>query len=91
VDSKLSELLPHAPAGLSELVASGGSRAAAAVTPPALRPQVVHAADVAFVSGFNEILLIAAILSFVGAALGFVLVRSRDFVQQGGPPEPAGG
>ena len=29
VDSKLSELLPHAPRGLGELVASGGSRAVA--------------------------------------------------------------
>ena len=46
-----------------------------------IRAEVVHAADVAFVSGFNEIILIAAILSFVGAALGFALVRSRDFVQ----------
>jgi len=30
-----------------------------------------------FVGAFNEIILIAAILSFVGAALGFALVRSR--------------
>ncbi|HEX2707508.1 MAG TPA: MFS transporter [Solirubrobacterales bacterium] len=92
VDSKLSEFLPHAPAGLGELVASGGSRAASAVVPPAIRPQVAHAADVAFVSGFNEIILIAAILSFSGAALGFLLVRSRDFVQPtAGPSEPAAG
>jgi MFS family permease len=85
VDSKLSELLPHAPSGLGEIVASGGSRAAGAVTPPRIRPEVVHAADVAFVSGFNEIILIAAILSFVGAALGFALVRSSDFVQHAAP------
>jgi hypothetical protein len=90
VDSKLSELLPHAPSGLGELVASGGSRAAAAVTPRALKPTVTHAADVAFVSGFNEIILIAAILSFVGAALGLALVRSRDFVQPSHGGEPPG-
>jgi small basic protein len=60
------------------------------VAPARIRPEVVHASDVAFVSGFNEILLIAAILSFVGAALGFALVRSEDFVQQGAPSEPAG-
>jgi small basic protein len=42
---------------------------------------VAHASTVAFVSGFNEIIMIAAILSFVGAALGFFLVRSSDFVQ----------
>jgi EmrB/QacA subfamily drug resistance transporter len=90
VDSKLSELLPHARAGLGELVSSGGSRAAAAVTPPAARAQVTHAADVAFTTGFNEILLIAAALSFLGAALGYVLVRSRDFVQPTeGVAEPA--
>jgi hypothetical protein len=81
VDSKLAELLPHAPSGLGELVASGGSKAAGEVTPTALRPAVERASDVAFVSGFNEILLIAAILSFAVAALGFALVRSSDFVQ----------
>ncbi len=91
VNSKLGELLPHAPSGLGELVASGGSKAALEVTPPALQPAVQKAADAAFVSGFNEIILIAAIVSLVGAALGFALTRSRFFVQQmGGPDEPAG-
>ena len=51
--------------------------AAAAVVPPGSTAEVVHASTVAFVSGFNEIILIAAIISFVGAALGFVLVRSQ--------------
>jgi predicted MFS family arabinose efflux permease len=87
VSSKLSELLPHAPSGLGELVASGGSRAAGAVTPARIRPEVVHASDVAFVGAFNEIILIAAVISFVGAALGFALVRSRDFVQHASPEE----
>jgi EmrB/QacA subfamily drug resistance transporter len=90
VDSKLSELLPNAPAGLGEIVASGGSQAAAAVAPPGQRGQVVHAANVAFTSGFNEIIMIAAIVSFLGAVLGYFLVRSRDFVQPTeGVPEPA--
>ncbi len=81
VDSKLNALLPNAPDGLGELVASGGSEAAAAAVPPGIHNQVVQASNEAFVSGFNEIILIAAILSFLGAALGFLLVRSRDFVQ----------
>ncbi len=81
VDAKLAEMLPRAPAGLGEIVSSGGSRAAAEVAPARIRPEVVHAADVAFICGFNEIILLAAILSFVGAALGFALVRSSDFVQ----------
>jgi len=37
---------------------------------------------VAFVGGFNSIILIAAILSFAGAAAGFFLTRSKYFVQQ---------
>ena len=91
VDSKLTALLPNAPHGFSELVASGGSKAAAEVAPPGSKAEYAHASTVAFVSGFNEIILIAAALSFVGAALGFVLVRSRHFVQAtGAEPEPAG-
>jgi EmrB/QacA subfamily drug resistance transporter len=81
VASKLSSLMPGAPSGLGEVVASGGSRAAVAAAPPGQRAEVAHAAGVAFASGFNEIILIAAILSFVVAGLGFALVRSRDFVQ----------
>ncbi|HEX4464519.1 MAG TPA: MFS transporter [Solirubrobacterales bacterium] len=88
VNSKISELLPRAPSGLGEIIASGGSRAAGAVAPARIKPEVVHASNVAFVGAFNEIILIAAILSFVGAALGFALVRSRDFVQHAGPEEP---
>jgi predicted MFS family arabinose efflux permease len=80
IDSKLSSLLANAPSGLAEAVASGGTRAAAESAPAGQRVEVVHAARVAFVSAFNEILLIGAIVAFAGAALGFALVRSKDFV-----------
>ena len=90
VDSKLSELLPNVPDGLGELVASGGSRAAATAHIAGVAPgRIGRAAAAAFVSGFNEIILIAAVLTFIGAALGFALVRSQDFVQRGGPPPAA--
>jgi EmrB/QacA subfamily drug resistance transporter len=81
VDAKLATVLPNAPAGLAEQISSGGSRAAAGAAPPGRQADFVHAAKVAFVSGFNEILLIGAILSLIGAALGFALVRPRDFIQ----------
>jgi len=81
VDSKLAQLLPNAPPGLSEAVASSGTHAAAGFAPPGQRLKIVEASKVAFISGFNEILLIAAILSFVVAALGFFLVRASDFIQ----------
>jgi EmrB/QacA subfamily drug resistance transporter len=98
IDAKLSEQLPHAPAGLGELVASGGSRAVGEALGPKASPRVLHAADVAFISGFNEILLIAGLVSLAGAVAGFALTRSRDFVQpvdgasdaaQEGQPAPA--
>jgi EmrB/QacA subfamily drug resistance transporter len=87
VDSKLSSILPSAPDGLAEAVSSGGSRAAAGAAPSGQRVEVVHAAKVAFVSGFNDILLIGAIIAFVGAALGFALIRSSDFVQPQASPD----
>jgi hypothetical protein len=77
----LSEQVPNAPAGLGELVSSGGSHAVSEALGPRATPHLLEAADKAFVSGFNEIIMIAAVLSFVGAALGFLLVRPRDFVQ----------
>src|SRR6476659_7090706 len=78
VDSKLHELVPNAPDGLGEVVASGGSRAVAELPlPPALHAKAVHAADVAFVSGLNTIILIAALMSFGGAIVGLLLVRQR--------------
>jgi len=92
IDAKLSEQLPHAPAGLGELVASGGSRAVEEALGPKASPRVLHAADVAFLSGFNEILLIAGLVSLAGAVAGFALTRSRDFVQPvNAPSEPSQG
>ena len=50
--------------------------------------EVVQAAKIAFVSGLNDILLIGAVIAFAGAALGFALVRSRDFVTAPAESEP---
>lgn len=89
IDSKLGQELAKVPAGLGEAVSSGGSRAAAEL---GFHGRALHAADAAFVSGMNSILVIGAIVCFVGAVLGFWLVRSEDFVQPtGGPSEPSGG
>ena len=41
------------------------------------------AAHTAFISGMNSILLVAAIVLFVGAVLAFLLVREKDFVASG--------
>ncbi len=45
----------------------------------------------AFISGLNEILLVAAFVLFAGAALAFLLVRRQDFVASGPAVAPEGG
>jgi EmrB/QacA subfamily drug resistance transporter len=86
IESKLADLLPRAPSGLGELVASGGSEAAARAAPPGARGQVTHASIVAFTSALNEILLIGGMIAFAGAVLGFALTRSRDLAGHTGAP-----
>src|SRR5215211_1239840 len=83
---KLSELAPHAPPGFSDAVSSGAIQAAIQAAPAASQAQLANAADRAFISGFNEILLVGAAIAFAGSLLGFALVRGRDFVAEHGEP-----
>jgi EmrB/QacA subfamily drug resistance transporter len=57
-------------AGVAKAVASGAVRGS-------------DVARMAFISGLDAILLVGAILAFVGAVLAFLLVRRRDFVASG--------
>jgi hypothetical protein len=84
IDSRLAELLPDAPPGLGEAVSAGGGQAAVQSVPPGSRAQVADAANQAFISGFNDILLVGAAIAIVGGIAGFALVRQRDFVQAPG-------
>jgi len=65
---------------LSAAVTSGGAQAAARAAPPQARDALIEAARRAFVDGLDEILVVAAIVAFVGGILAFALVRSSDFV-----------
>ena len=40
------------------------------------------------VDALNHITLIAAVIAFASAVLTLVLIRQKDFVVRGGPPEP---
>jgi EmrB/QacA subfamily drug resistance transporter len=85
VQSKLSGLLAGTPAAahtsqIAQGVAAGGSRQVLAAVPPQLRGTVSHAANQAFISGLNELFIVASVTAFVGAVLAAVLVRQRDFV-----------
>ena len=61
-------------------MSSGATHQAVASAPPQFRDQALSAANDAFVTAFNEILLIAAAVSIVGGVLGLLLVRQSDFV-----------
>jgi EmrB/QacA subfamily drug resistance transporter len=73
-------LSPGAKDRLGEAVVGGGTQAATQAAPPGAREVVARAAERAFIDGLNEILIVAAVVAFVGGALAFALVRSRDFI-----------
>jgi hypothetical protein len=84
VESKLIDIAPPQFANradqLAEGIASGGSKQAIAQAPPAARGQITDAANQAFISAFNEILLVGVAIAVIGAISALVLVRRRDFV-----------
>ncbi len=88
ISSELATSLPQAPSGFSDAVSSGATNQAVSQLPAASQGQALSAANHAFVTGFNEILLIGGAVAIVGGFLGLLLVRQRDFVS---PPagEPA--
>ena len=89
IDSKLAELLPDHPAGLTGAVAAGGTRAASGLAPPGRRAQIAHAAGEAFTAGLNEVLLIGALIAVAGAVSAFALIRERDFQRARAVAAPA--
>jgi EmrB/QacA subfamily drug resistance transporter len=80
IDSRLHELLPHAPSGLANVVSASGTRAVAAAAPAGQAGHVVDAARVAFVESFNDILLVGSLTLFAGSVCVWALVRQRDFI-----------
>jgi predicted MFS family arabinose efflux permease len=89
IQSHLAASVPSAHvAQFARAVASGATAQALRSLPPAARSQASAAARAAFVSGLNEILLVAAFVAFAGAILAVALVRRRDFAAAP-QPEPA--
>ncbi|MDX6638382.1 MAG: hypothetical protein QOJ01_1893 [Solirubrobacterales bacterium] len=100
IASELTSHLSTAPAAvqahegqLSDAVSSGAIHQALANVPAKFHDQVQAAANASFITAFNEILLIAAIVAVTGSVLGFLMVRKRDFVgsPQAQEPEEAPG
>jgi EmrB/QacA subfamily drug resistance transporter len=80
IGSELSSRVAGPTAELSRAVASGATQRALQAVPAGARPHVAAAARQAFISGLNDLLLVAALVSFAGAVAGFLLVRRGDFV-----------
>ncbi len=74
-------------AGQSDQVAAaitgGQVQTVLANSPAGVRDQLAALATSSFVDALNHITLIAAVLAFASAALCLVLIRQKDFVQQG--------
>jgi hypothetical protein len=102
-----SEIRTHVVAGLRAAHQGGASALSAAINndntaqvigklPPTARAAAGEVARASFISSLNDIFLVAAIVAFVGGVGALVLIRSRDFVAQGGGEnaaahaEPAG-
>ncbi|HSI80571.1 MAG TPA: MFS transporter [Solirubrobacterales bacterium] len=78
------------PRELIEAASSGNLDQALGAVPEPARETAVTAASEGFFAGMNEILVIAAALSFAGALVSLWLVREREIERGpgGGAPEP---
>ncbi len=74
----------------TQAVSSGATQQALKAVPSQFRGQAGRLADRAFISGLNEILLVAAFVLFAGAILAFFLIREKDFVASGPAVDAAG-
>jgi hypothetical protein len=79
---------------LATAVSSGGVARVLAHAPRSAREQLAAVATGSFVHALNDILLIAAVVAFAGAAVALVLIRPKDFVDASdkviaAPPQPA--
>ena len=74
-------VLAHGGETLKGALAGGGIRQAAAAVPSAAARQALLAAyQVGFSATLNHLMLIGALVAFVGCVGSFALVRQRDFV-----------
>jgi EmrB/QacA subfamily drug resistance transporter len=87
ISSEVSSMLATSPPSVqqhsgqfSDAVSSGAIGQAVAHTPTSLQAHLTHVGQSAFITGFNEILLIGAVVATIGGVLGLLMVRQRDFL-----------
>ena len=92
VAAKTLDALGSAPAvggDLGAKLSSGNVGGVLGALPPAQRQRFVDAFHTGFAGAMNEILVISAIVAFLGALAGFLLVRREDFETAGAPAAQA--
>jgi EmrB/QacA subfamily drug resistance transporter len=76
-------------ATIAAAVRSGDIHRVFTTTPPAQRGLLAGIVTGSFTTALNEILLVAAIISFASGVLAFVLIRTKDFASQTQPDHAA--
>jgi EmrB/QacA subfamily drug resistance transporter len=95
ISSRLATHLAGTPlasqsSSLAKAISAGGAQQVLAKVPPGSRAQATLAVHSAFTGAMNELLLVGGIVALLGAAGGFLLVRSSDFVaSHAAEPAPA--
>src|SRR5436305_1988035 len=78
-----------AAARIATMVRQGQVGQLLASLPPARRGVVAEAVRSGFAAGLNDLLIVTAVLAFVGAASALLLIRKQDFVRTGEPQAAA--
>jgi hypothetical protein len=71
---------------IGDAITGGQINAVLAQAPASARGVIANAATSSFVDALNHITLLATIVAGVAGVLCLVLIRAKDFVQQGPPP-----
>jgi EmrB/QacA subfamily drug resistance transporter len=92
--SAVAELTARTPfaghsAAISSTLRDGGAGRLFATTPPQQRGLLAEIVRGSFTTALNEILLVAAVISFVAGVLAFLLIRSKDFTTHAAPGDGA--
>lgn len=76
-------------AAIAAALRDGGAARLFAATPPQQRGLLAGIVRGSFTAALNEILLVAAVISFASGVLSFVLIRTKDFVSAAQPDRAA--
>ena len=76
-------------AAIATALRDGSIHRMLATTPPAQRGLLAGIVTGSFTTALNQILLVAAIISFASGVLAFILIRSKDFVSHTQPDHAA--